>query len=122
MAIEGLREPTSGRLGSAELASWLFFLTFLRRVDSLPLASERLGEPGRLRDASFAGCSGCLGRPVGVFVPLVEAPEGGLSDFALSLSLFSARALRSSSRRFSSSSFRFASSSESLCGHVSLIL
>jgi len=54
-----------------------FFLCFLR-ADSVPLASERLGEPGRLRElvVDFLSGSLCLGRPDGVLVPLVEAPDG----------------------------------------------
>ena len=55
------------------------------RNDSLPLASERLGEPGRLRDFEDADGIGCLlGRPDGVFVPREEASDGALDLFAFS--------------------------------------
>jgi len=81
-----------------------FFLCFLRE-DSVPLASERLGEPGRLRELEddFLRGSECLGRPEGVFVPLEEAPDGTSSPsllFDLSLSdetFFSSSFFRSSS-------------------------
>ena len=78
-----------------------FFFNFLR-VDSLPLASELSGEPGRLRLLEDAECfrgSECFdGRWEGVFVPLEEEPE----FLALSLSfsgdnLLSSAFLRSSS-------------------------
>jgi hypothetical protein len=60
-----------------------FFLCFFRD-DSLPLDSERLGDPGLLRLLDFFEGSKCLGRPDGVFVPLDEAPEASLdSDLAL---------------------------------------
>lgn len=59
-----------------------FFLGFLRE-DSLPLASERLGEPGRFSEVEDAvrlrGSECLLERLEGVFVPLEEEPEGGLS-------------------------------------------
>ena len=83
-----------------------FFLCFLRD-DSLPLASERLGEPGRLRDEEdtvrLRG-SGCLpGRAEGVFVPLVEEPDGGwgfdlsvAAAFVSSASFLSCSSLRRS--------------------------
>lgn len=54
---------------------------FLRRlwVDSEPLASERLGEPGRLRlaleVALRSGSARFSARPDGVFVPREDAPE-----------------------------------------------
>ncbi len=94
-----------------------FFLCFLRE-DSVPLASERLGEPGRfsaLVDAFLRG-SEAFGLVEGVLVPFVEAPEGTLLaslDFRLSLSeaaFFSPSFLRSSSFRRSVSV-----SSDSLC-------
>ena len=92
-----------------------FFLCFLRD-DSLPLASERLGEPGRLRDVEdtvrLRG-SGCLaGRDEGVFVPLVEEPDGG---WALALS--DAAAFFSSASFLSCSSFKrsVSESDDSLC-------
>ncbi len=76
-------------------------------AESVPLASDRLGEPGRLRlvAAVFRG-SECLFRPDGVFEPFVDAPDGSL---LLSLSLcgdlfaFSSVFFRSSSFLFSSS-------------------
>jgi len=81
-----------------------FFLCFLR-VDSLPLVSdaERLGEPGRLR--YFLRGSVLFGRPMGVLVPFVEAPDGSLDgiSFAFSFSLASSSFFRSSSACFSSS-------------------
>ena len=84
-----------------------FFFCFLR-ADSLPLASESRGDPGRflrlLEEVERLRGSACFdGRPEGVLVP--EAPED--LDFFFSLSgvfLFSAF-LRSSSF-LSSSSFR----------------
>ena len=84
-----------------------FFFCFLR-ADSLPLASESRGDPGRFlrlleEDERFRGSACFEGRPEGVLVP--EAPED--LDFFFSLSgvfLFSAF-LRSSSF-LSSSSFR----------------
>lgn len=48
------------------------FLAFLRDV-SVPLASEALGEPRRLRDAAFFSGSVCFGRPEGVLLPFEEA-------------------------------------------------
>lgn len=60
-------------------------LAFFRDV-SVPLASDRLGDPGRLRVADavlFFNASVCFGRPDGVFVPLVDAPD---SFFTLSSS------------------------------------
>ena len=73
------------------------------RVDSLPLASEPSGEPGRLRLLVEMEClrgSPCLdGRCEGVVVPLEDVPEGTLA-FSLSFSgedLFSSAFFRSSS-------------------------
>lgn len=83
-----------------------FFLCFLR-VDSFPLVSEaeRLGEPGRLRWLCFLLGSLLFGRPIGVLVPFVEAPDEifGTPSFAFSFSLASSSFLRSSSACFSSS-------------------
>ena len=57
----------------------------------MPLASEALGEPNRLRDAvDFLRASVCFGRPDGVLAPLVE-------EEADSFWFFSSSAFRSSS-------------------------
>lgn len=92
-----------------------FFFCFLR-VDSLPLASDWRGEPGRLRlvvDKEVLRASPCFeGRWEGVLLPFEEVPEEGLG-FALSFSgfnLLSSAFLRSSSLRRSASV-----SSELLC-------
>lgn len=100
---------------------WCLLLGFLRD-DSLPLASERSGEPGRLsecRDDNFLAVSGSLlrGNEVfanGVFVPMEEVPEGCLSpSLALSFPcLFSSTLLPSSSFSFSASLLE---RSDSLC-------
>ena len=83
-----------------------FFFAFLRE-DSLPLASERLGDPVRLSDElAFLTASIVLGRPEGVLVPLLDAPE---PTCALSLPLDCS----SSAFFFSSSSFLRRSTSES---------
>ena len=78
------------------------FFTFLR-ADSVPLASERLGEPGRfsLLALVFLDASGALpGRCEGVLLPFVDAPDGGFEAPALSISdFFSSSFLRSSSFR-----------------------
>ena len=70
-------------------------------MDSAPLASERLGEPGRLSllVAVFLGVSGVLpGRWDGVLSPFVDATDGGFERPALSTSdFFSSSFLRSSS-------------------------
>jgi hypothetical protein len=91
------------------------------RLDSLPLASERFGEPGRLREElatleGFLSGSPCFSlRPEGVFVPLVEAPDAGFSP-SLPLSFVCACNLASSSFLRSSSLARSVSeSSDSLC-------
>jgi hypothetical protein len=86
-----------------------FFLSFFRE-DSLPLDSERLGEPDRLRLFDFFRGSECLGRPEGVLVPFDDAPEGSLEVSILAF------ALASSSFRLSIA-FCFSSSevSSSLC-------
>lgn len=91
--------------------------SFLTRLcaDSLPLASERFGEPGRLRlaaeDSLLRKGSACFSAlPEGVLLPLDEAPEGSLSALALR----SSSLVRSSSSRWRSSS----ESSESLCDDV----
>ena len=96
------------------------FLCFLR-VDSVPLISERLGEPGRLRalaedDNPFLVRSVCLlARPDGVFVPFEDAPDWDDEGFVLTFSLsdavfFSSSFLTSSALRRSVSE-----SSSSLC-------
>ena len=90
-----------------------FFFLCCFREDSLPLASERLGEPGRLREEDEAvrrRGSGCLlGRPEGVFVPREEEPDEG-GGFVLSATV----CFLSSSSFLSRSSFsRSASESES---------
>lgn len=89
------------------------FLCFLRDV-SVPEASERFGDPGRLsaRDDDFLERSECLGRPEGVFVPFEEAPEG---KFSLSLPFALSVPFRSSSFRSSSLTRAVSESSESLC-------
>ena len=93
-------------------APCFFFLCCLRE-DSLPLASERLGEPGRLREEDETvreRGSGCLpGRLEGVFVPREEEPDEG-GGFVLSAAL---DFLSSSSFLSRSSSSRSASESES---------
>ena len=92
-----------------------FFLCFFRE-DSLPLAEERFGEPGRLSDMLLAAEEVLLGRLVGVLVPLVVEPEGGLADAEAVLSLSEEAALRSSSFLRSSSLRRSASEpDDSLC-------
>jgi hypothetical protein len=82
------------------------FLTFFLE-DSLPLDSERFGEPGRLSLLTFLKGSECLGRPEGVFVPFEEAPEGSFDSLfaasAFSLALASSSFLLSISACFSSS-------------------
>lgn len=66
-----------------------FFLCFLRD-DSLPLASDMLGEPGRFKELEETDLwlepRDFLGRVEGVLVPLVELPELGLAGLSLSLS------------------------------------
>jgi len=105
---------TAGDMAREEDAeAWVSFLS-LFLLDSLPLASERLGEPGRLREepAAWLRASPCFSaRPEGVFVP-VDAPDGGLSPSSLS-SL--------SSLFFLSSSFcrSVSESSDSLCTMIS---
>ena len=93
------------------------FLCFLRDV-SVPEASERFGDPGRLTAKDdFLERSECFGRPEGVFVPFEEAPEGKFSPslpFALSVPFCSSSFFRSSSLRRSVSE-----SSESLCYYIS---
>ena len=58
-----------------------FFFFFFGCEDSLPLTSERFGEPPRLMllaSATRCVASRCLlGRLLGVLLPLVEEPEGG---------------------------------------------
>ena len=72
--------------------------------DSLPLDSERLGEPGRFSDFTFFESSAGFGLPEGVVTPLEAEPEAAFS-FASGLAL-------GSSSFFDSSAF---SSSSSLC-------
>lgn len=106
LAIFGLCWPGSGvvdRLGRTEPLAC--FLTFLRE-DSLPLDSERFGEPGRLRDLPFfetASDAFCL--PWGVVLPFGVPPADGFS-----FSLPSVFAFWSSSF-FSPSASSFSSSS-----------
>lgn len=94
-----------------------FFLCFLRE-DSVPLASERLGEPGRFRalvDAFLRG-SGAFNLLDGVLVPFVEAPEIILlASFDFRLSLSEAAFLSSSFLRSSSFRRSVSVSSDSLC-------
>ena len=98
-----------------------FFLSFLGE-DSLPLASERLGEPGRFNEAEdLVGgfrSGGLGGRRVGVLVPLEEAPDGGLPlSFSEGMFFFS-----SASFLICSSLRRSASvSDDSLCITVSTV-
>lgn len=90
----------------------------------MPLASERLGEPGRLRfeddDAFLRGSRCLLGRFEGVLVPLDDAPDpvGFDVDFPFSrsegLGFFSSSFLRSAS--FSRS---VSVSSDSVYQHIS---
>lgn len=91
----------------------VFFLCFLR-VDSLPLDSERFGEPGRFKLLTFLNGSECFGRPDGVLFPLDEAPDGSLESVFRASSLAFAFA---SSSFFLSISACFSSSdvSSSLC-------
>lgn len=73
------------------------FLPFLRDV-SVPLASDRLGDPRRFRDtfiAVFFDGSVCFKRPDGVVLPFEEAAESFL--------FFSSSTFRSSSLALSSS-------------------
>lgn len=78
-----------------------FFLSFFRE-DSLPLDSERLGDPGRLRFFVFSG-SECFGRPEGVLVPLDDAPEGSFDGSILTFALASSSFRLSITFCFSSS-------------------
>ena len=104
------REGDVGREGvfkgcGLDEGGWCF-LCFLRE-DSVPLASERLGEPGRLRledeDAFLSGSRCLLGRFEGVLVPLDDAPEPEGFDVAFpfsgseGLGFFSSSFLRSAS-------------------------
>lgn len=76
------------------------FLSFFLRDDSVPLDSERPGEPGRFNDLTFF--SPCLCLPEGVRLPLVVAAPlsletllpsdldaSWLPDFSSSFLLFS---------------------------------
>ncbi len=115
-------------VGWEEAGLWWDFLGFLR-ADSVPLASDILGDPGRLSDefVVFLDASFGLGRWEGVFVPFVDAPEEGLSA-SLPLALVSFSFSFSAAAFFSSSFFRSSSfslsasasvSSDSLCFGVS---
>jgi hypothetical protein len=90
-----------------------FFLCFFRE-DSLPLDSERLGEPGRLRLFAFFRGSECFGRPEGVLVPFDDVPEANF-DSILALALASSSFRLSISRCFSSSEV-----SSSLCAPLAM--
>ncbi len=85
----GLGVPVA--VGNAEDDPCCFFDFF--RADSVPLASDRFGEPGRFNVApAFFNGSECLFRPDGVLVPLVDAPDGKRLpsfSFPLVLSFFS---------------------------------
>jgi hypothetical protein len=58
------------RLGCIE-APDDFFSFFLREL-SVPLDSERFGDPGRFRDLPFFAASTCFCLPEGVRVPLAD--------------------------------------------------
>jgi hypothetical protein len=98
--------PKPGGRGVVDLLSWTdadAFFIFLR-VDSLPLDSERFGEPGRLSDLPFFRASVCFCLPDGVVAPLDEVPDATLSfGSCLIFVLFSSSFLASSC--FSSSEF-----------------
>ena len=74
------------------------FLNFFLRVDSFPLDSDKLGDPGRLRDLCFFSRSVALCLPDGVVFPLVFAPE---ASFSFSSACFLASSSFSSSFSFS---------------------
>jgi len=80
MGLEG------GCIGCEEERPLCFLCFFLD--DSLPLAPEMLGEPGRLsEEGGLALGRGCLvGRPEGVLVPREEAPEDILEVLVFSRS------------------------------------
>ena len=78
------------------------FFTFFLRVDSLPLDSETVGDPDRLRLFTFLVMSAFL--PVGVEEPFWVVPEGALSFSAFAFSSSSVFAFSSSSSSSSSSS------------------
>lgn len=91
-------------------------MSFLR-ADSVPLASERFGEPGRLRPFIFRGRFSS--RPVGVFWPFVEEGAEVLVSFAFRASAAPGAEVWSLSSSLMSSS---SSESESLFeGIVSLV-
>ena len=93
------------------------FLCFLRE-DSLPLASEMLGEPGRVREEGLveADGRGCLEvRFEGVLVPREEAPDEAFEALGFSRSE-AVVALASSLRRSSALASSVSVSSDSLCG------
>lgn len=83
------------------VAGVAFFLSFFRE-DSFPLDSERVGEPGRLRDLPFFEPSGFF--PDGVLVPFVPAPFAFSPAFLSSSSFFSSSFLSSSPSSSSSES------------------
>lgn len=96
------REPGTGvevRVGWED--EECLFLCFFRD-DSFPLDSDKFGDPGLLRFFAFFKGSVCLGRPEGVLVPFVEAPDGSF-DSNLALLLASSSFFRSISFCFSSS-------------------
>lgn len=76
-------------------------------LDSLPLDSERFGDPGLFSLLTFFNGSECFGLPDGVFVPFEDAPEGNFDSFfaasAFNLALASSSFLLSISACFSSS-------------------
>ena len=80
-----------------------FFFTFFLRVDSLPLDSEWVGDPGRLRFFAFMSISVCL-FPEGVVEPFGAVPEAVLSFSVFAFSSSSFLACDSSSSSSSSSS------------------
>jgi len=82
--------------------------------DSLPLDSERFGDPGRLSDFVFLAISAGLGLPEGVVLPLEAAPDATLS-FGSALTFALAALTSSSFLGWLASSFF--SSSSSLCGY-----
>lgn len=86
---EGARDPgreSARGVLEREVLVACFFLSFFRD-DSLPLDSERLGEPSRFLD--FFNGSEVFGRPEGVFVP--DATFAAASSLALSFASSSLR-------------------------------
>lgn len=110
--IEGAGEPLLEPPPAANLDKGFLSFTFFRAaVDSLPLASDKFGEPGRLRFcASLCMGSGCLpGRCPGV---LLREPG---SDFICFAEVAAAVSLASSSFRILSFSASAALSVSSSC-------